>query len=211
MARLRKPSRGKAKRPLKPRVIVVTEGEKTEPQYIYEFLRIHGAANVHVEPTGFDPKGVVERAIALKRGANANRRDTSRTRVWAVFDRDDHDQKRFKEARWLAKKSGIGVAISNPCFELWAIYHYRDHAGRHIERDKCQRTLEGLCAGYSARRGKLFNDIEVIRDNHDAAVQRAIRSLRDREAEGDPHGNPSTSMHLLMENIRSQAEPDDAK
>ena len=38
-------SRGKAKRPLKPRVIVVTEGENTEPQYIRVFLRLHRAAN----------------------------------------------------------------------------------------------------------------------------------------------------------------------
>lgn len=192
-------------------MIVVTEGTNTEPRYINEFRRIHNVTNgrVRVEGTGSDPKSVVQKAIDLKEDADADRRDTLETHVWAVFDRDEHPQ--FDEARRLAKENGIGLAISNPCFELWAIYHYQDHAGRHIDRHECQRTLEGLCAGYRARRGKLFNDIEVIRDNHDAAVQRAIRSLRDREAEGDPHGNPSTSMHLLMENIRSQAEPDDAK
>lgn len=53
-------------------------------------------------------------------------------------------------------------------------------------------------------RGKVFNDQDAIRANHDAAVQRAKRSLREREIEGQSGGNPSTSMHLLMESIRGQ-------
>ena len=201
MARSRRPARNKPEQALKPRVIVVTEGEKTEPQYINEFLRIHGAANVHVEPTGFDPQAVVEKAIELKRTANANRRGTSRVRVWAVFDRDEHP--RFEQAQQLAKKNNICVATSNPCFELWAVFHYQDYAAP-IDRHKCQQLLEELCDGYHADRSKLFNDKDVILANHDAAVQRGKRSLRERESEGDPQGNPSTSMHVLMESFRSQ-------
>ena len=198
MARLRKPSRGRPKRRLKPRAIVVTEGEKTEPQYIYEFLRIHRAANVHIEPTGFDPKAVVERAIELKRTANAGSRRATRARVWAVFDRDEHT--RFEQARQLAKKNDIRVAASNPCFELWAVFHYRDYAAP-INRHDCQRLLAQLCDGYRADRGKLFTDTDVIDNQYGAAVERAQRSLREREREGNPQGNPSTSMHLLMESI----------
>lgn len=193
-------SRGKAKRPLKPRVIVVTEGEKTEPQYILEFLRLHRAANVHVVPTGFDPRGVVEKAIEQKK-VDAIGKGNSSARVWAVFDRDEHP--RFEEAQQLAKSNDIGVAASNPCFELWAVFHYQDHAAP-ISTQACQRLLQGLCDGYRADRGKLFRDRTAIRDNHSAAVQRGERSLREREEEGDPQGNPSTSMHLLMESIRTQ-------
>ena len=191
---------------MKPPVIVVTEGKKTEPQYIYEFLRIHNATNVRVAPMGSDPKRVVEEAIKLKE-ANTNRRATLQIRVWAVFDRDEHE--RFEEARQLAEVNGISVAISNPCFELWAIYHYQDHVGKYIHRHKCQQILSELCAGYRVDR-KLFNDREVICKGHDKAVQRAAQSLRDREEEDDPHGNPSTSMHVLMESIRSQTKSDDA-
>ena len=202
MARFRRPSRGPAKRRLKRRVIVVTKGEKTEPQYIYEFLRIHRAANVHIEPTGFDPKAVVERAIDLKRTANASR-GTARARVWAVFDRDEHE--RFEQARQLAKKNDIRVAASNPCFELWAVFHYRDHDAP-INRHDCQRLLAELCDGYSSRRGKLFTDTDVIDSQHGAAVERGKRSLREREREGDAFGNPSTSMHVLMESILTERQ-----
>ena len=197
MARSRRPSRGGPKQALRPQVIVVTEGEKTEPQYIKEFARIHQAPNVRVEGTGVDPQGVVEKAIALKRSLGRG----ARTHIWAVFDRDEH--LRFEEALQLAQRNGICVAVSNPCFELWAVFHYRDHAAP-IDRHDCQRLLARLCEGYHAERGKLFNDTEVIRTNHDDAVLRGKRSLHDREEEGDPQGNPSTSMHVLMESIRTQ-------
>lgn len=194
-------SRGKARRPLKPRVIVVTEGANTEPQYITEFLRLHRAANVRVVGTGFDPRGVVEKAIAEKKEADATSKGTSRARVWAVFDRDEH--LRFEEAQQLAEDNGICVAASNPCFELWAVFHYRDHAAP-ISTQACQRLLAGLCDGYRADRGKFFRDEAAIRNNHDTAVRRGERSLREREGEGAPQGNPSTSMHVLMESIRTQ-------
>ena len=195
--RSRRPSRGRPKQPLRPRVIVVTEGEKTEPQYINEFLRIHGAPNVHIGGTGFDPLGVVEKAIELKKNLGRG----TRAHVWAVFDRDEHP--RFEEALQLAQRNCIRVAVSNPCFELWAVFHYQDYAA-HIERHECQRLLARLCKSYRADRGKLFNDTDAIRSNHDAAVQRGKRSLHDRKMEGDPQGNPSTSMHVLMESIRTQ-------
>ena len=194
-------ARSRAKRLLQPRVIVVTEGENTEPQYILEFLRLHRAANVHIVPTGFDPRGVVEKAIELKKEANADRKGTSRPHVWAVFDRDEHS--RFEQARQLAESNGIHVAASNPCFELWAVFHYQDHAAP-ISTPACQRLLADLCGGYHASRGKLFRDEDAIRNNHDTAVRRRKRSLCERENEGEPQGNPSTSMHALMESIRTQ-------
>ena len=197
MARSRRPSRGGPKRKLRPNVIVVTEGKRTEPEYIRAFLSIHRAANVHVEGTGFDPQRVVEEAIERKgrfgRGAEVH--------VWAVFDRDEH--LRFKQALERARAYDIRVAVSNPCFEIWAVYHYRDHAAP-IDRHECQRLLGQLCDGYRADRSKLFNDPDVIRTNHDVAVQRGKQSLLNREKEGVPQGNPSTSMHVLMESIRTQ-------
>ena len=176
-------------------MIAVTEGEKTEPQYITEFARIHRAPNVRIEKTGFDPQRVVEKAIELKRSLGRG----TRAHVWAVFDRDEH--LRFKEALKLAHRNDIRVAVSNPCFELWAVFHYQDQAAP-IDRHNCQRLLDRLCGSYQADQGKLFKDTDAIRSKHDVAVQRGKRSLRDREKEGDPQGNPSMSVHVLMESIR---------
>ena len=85
-------------------MIVVTEGEKTELQYIQEFSRIHRVPNVRVEGTGFDPRGVVEKAIELKRSLGRG----AKAHVWAVFDRDEH--LRLDQALRLAQQNGISVA-----------------------------------------------------------------------------------------------------
>jgi len=66
---------------------------------------------------------VVERAIeeqARSKGDSLGNDDSA----WAMFDRDVHD--RFAEAKNLAHGNGTGLAVSDPCFELTGILHYRD-------------------------------------------------------------------------------------
>lgn len=198
--RSRRLSRRAASVPPRPRVTVVAEGENTEPEYVQAFAQLHGAATVvsiKVEGKGLDPLAVVKRAIALHDGQLASSYGQADS-VWAVFDRDQHV--RFTEARGLAERSGIRLAVSNPCFELWAIFHYQDQDAP-IEADDCQRLLQNLCSTYQKNRGKLFTEGSVIVGNYEAAVARAKRSLVRREQQGDPGGNPSTSMHQLTEHI----------
>jgi hypothetical protein len=45
--------------------------------------------------------------------------------IWTVFDRDAHPQ--FDEAVKLCEQNRVGVARSNPCFELWLILHEADY------------------------------------------------------------------------------------
>ena len=47
--------------------------------------------------------------------------------VWCVFDVDEHPQ--IADARQMARANGIELAISNPCFELWLLLHFRDSPG----------------------------------------------------------------------------------
>ena len=190
-------SRRPASGPPRPRVTVVAEGENTEPEYVRAFARLHGAATVvSIEGEGRDPLAVVRKAIALHNDQPSSYGQADS--VWAVFDRDQH--LRFTEAKVLAEQHGIGLAVSNPCFELWAIFHYQDQDAP-IDADACQRLLQSLCSTYQKDRGKLFTEEGVIVDNYGAAVARAKRSLERREQEGDPEGNPSTSMHQLTEHI----------
>lgn len=197
MRRKRSPSRKSATKTPAARTIIVTEGERTEPEYLKTFVRIQGVKTAVVIGVGGDPRAVVERAMSERsklRKDSLGRYDT----VWAMFDRDEHP--RFAEAKNLAEEHGVQLAVSNPCFELWGVFHYRDWDA-HVDRRECQRLLTQNCPIYSARAGKLFNDEKVIRENYSAAVQRGKDSLIRREKEGDPHGNPSTSVHCLTECI----------
>jgi len=200
MSRARRIGRPTANRPPAPRSMVATEGALTEPEYLKVFSRIYCDRSVRVVPirVGGDPRTVVERAIEESKKSKSDRLAT-RDSVWAMFDRDIH--KRFDEARDLARGNGIRLAISNPCFELWGILHYQEQ-NAPLERRECQRELGKLCPDYSAGGSKVFGDRQVIEQRYSVAVERASSSVKRREEEGEPGGNPSTTVHLLTEFIR---------
>ncbi len=88
------------RRPL-PRILIVCEGEVTEPSY-FEGIRINERLPIElrVEPAG-DPKAVVEHALQLRREADreSKKRQDVNLRynaTWCVFDVDDHE--RLQEA-----------------------------------------------------------------------------------------------------------------
>ncbi|MEY3201990.1 MAG: hypothetical protein RIR70_1540 [Pseudomonadota bacterium] len=79
------------------RILIVSEGSKTEPNYfreIREAYRLH-TANVEVRPSemGTAPIQVVQYARMLFEEGDRHRNIPPRAfeRVYAVFDRDDHD------------------------------------------------------------------------------------------------------------------------
>lgn len=43
-----------------------------------------------------------------------------------VIDRDKWEIKMLSEIQSKCKQKGIGLCISNPCFEIWLILHYKD-------------------------------------------------------------------------------------
>ena len=184
----------------KARVVVVTEGEVTKPGYLGRFHRLHGSASIRLAPIplGGDPRAVVERAVSEQSDSESDP-DADRDTFWAMFDRDEHQ--RFREAVDLARAHNIGTAVSDPCFELWAVLYY-ELWDRPSNRRDCQRRLGELCPTYGASSGKRFRDEPTIRDHHEDAVKRARTLVVSRCKEGQPLGNPSTTVHELMEHIR---------
>ena len=61
--------------------------------------------------------------------------------IWCVFDTDEH--KRLAQAIEEARQSGIEVAVSNPCIELWLVLHKREQTA-HIHRHNVQRLSSAL-------------------------------------------------------------------
>ena len=182
------------------RIVVAMEGYSTEPAYLAAFNRIFGNESVRLELVRGvgDPRAVVERAIEELAKSKCDRLGNSDS-AWAMFDRDVHV--RFAEARDLARGNGIGLAVSDPCFELWGIFHYRDQDAP-LDRHECQRMLEELCPGYERTGRKLFGDRQRIEQHYGDAVRRARQSLKNRSSEGNPGGNPSTTVHCLTEHLR---------
>ncbi|HEY0038504.1 MAG TPA: RloB family protein [Longimicrobium sp.] len=176
-------------------LLVVCEGEVTEPQYISGFGRAYGAPTVRVKTVapGGDPRALVECAVELRKKARRDE-DLAYDEVWCVFDVDEHA--RLDAARELAEEKGIRLAVSNPCFELWLILHFCEHGayltskravdllGKHIRDYHKHVRYDDLAAGY------------------EDAVVRATSLERRHSRAGTDGENPSTGVHHLTEQIR---------
>lgn len=166
------------------RILIVSEGSKTEPNYFGEIRTAHRlhTANVVVQPSklGTAPVQVVKYAKALFEDGDRHRHIQPRAfeQVFAVFDRDDHDS--FFDALDLAKSLDgklrndarqpvrFKAIASVPCFELWLLLHYED-IGAPLHRDDVMRLLrkhfpdyvKGARGAFATTRGHL--DVAMLR------------------------------------------------
>ncbi len=151
--RSRRPARRAVPRQVRRRLLVVCEGKVTEPSSVRGFVQWarNATVDVQVAKQQGDPKRVVEIAKNLSKQAarEAHRSGDSfleYDEIWCVFDRDEH--LRFDAACQMAEDNGFGLAISNPCFELWLYLHFTDSPGmRH--RHELQKMLGTYLGAYN--------------------------------------------------------------
>ena len=142
--------------------LIVTEGAKTEPNYLKALCnRLHlTAAQIEVlHPSATDPLNLVHYAIQRKREAESEKRRGTGVgfdEVWVVFDLEKiHDERRHiaMEAIQIGKSKGISLAVSNPAFEFWLLCHFNNDSSLRILRCCCsslEAALAGLCKGIGA-------------------------------------------------------------
>ena len=207
--RERKPARKPPKLEPKRRLLVVCEGEVTEREYLQGYERWAKNATVRVEVADErgDPKKVVEIAkdLAEKASTEARKKDDefiAFDEVWCVFDRDEHDSNRFHGAIQMAQANGFQLAVSNPCFELWLLLHFRASPGmRH--RHEVQRMVSGFVPGFEKH--VRFEDYA---SGVGRAATRARRLDEDASAMNEFFRNPTTGVYGLTDSI-SRKDPVD--
>jgi hypothetical protein len=201
--RPRRPGRPAAYRDPKPTVLVVCEGEMTEPQYLQGFERHFRNARLTFEISDEHgvPMTLVRTAKRLKTEAETEahrERDDNIAydSVWCVFDVDEHPE--VPNAREMARDNGIELAVSNPCFELWLLLHFRDNPGMK-SRQEIQQMLAEHVTGYVKH-----VDYSTYSDGYPEAVTRATQLDAAAELDGDTGRNPTTGVYKLTELIRCE-------
>lgn len=124
MSSRRKPSgKRRGRRPQRferPRGLVVTEGTVTEVQ-IPANAPARAAPRCRISEAdrrgGSDPLRVVKRALK-------ERKDGDYSWTVCLVDCDNHET--LQDAFRLATEEDIRVLVSNPCFELWLLWHLED-------------------------------------------------------------------------------------
>lgn len=187
-------------------LLVFTEGEKTEEGYLIHWWRAHrDQVTVTIDDFHGGPLPLVDRAAAAKRAeASEERRGRGRSHdeVWCVFDRDEHPN--VPQALEKAGANGIGVALSNPCIELWFLLHFRDQTA-HLERDDAQSRSKTLLGCEKALTPKALAELEA---RYEEARARAHKLDEKHAGDDSPrHSNPSSNMWELIERIRTPLPP----
>lgn len=177
---------------------MICGGEETEPGYFRDLKESskNPLVKVLIEGRKDAPKNLVPLAIRKKNEAEKRSRERGSVflrydEVWCVLDVDTHD--RLPEVRELASREGVELAISNPCFELWALLHFQDQ-NAVLSTKEAQTFLRKHLPGY-----KKILPFAKLMPFYEVAVQRA-RKLEARSGDG----NPSTGVYRLTELIRTE-------
>lgn len=209
--------RGTGARPLKRKVatrkprktlVVFCEGERTEPEYLNALkrqpsVRDVAAVDLRVEAGqgGSVPRTLV--SMATEARSRATDEDAEIDEFWCVFDVEwPRNHPGLGEAIGQAHANGIEVAVSNPCFELWLILHFQDHAA-WLDNTQARR-LRSQLDGSGDKGLEAAKYMPFTAD----ATRRAAELDRRHQQDGTtfPHNNPSSGMHRLLTAVEPPRE-----
>lgn len=199
--------RRKAKRSSYNKVLVVCEGEKTEPNYFNELIQFHelNTANVEIDGScGSSPKSVFERAIDL--WTIEERKGDPFDRVYCVFDKDSHDTYEDTLQRIAAHepKELFHAAISVPCFEYWLLLHFKfttkpyAATGSSSIADEVINDLKSFMPDYTKGSNDIFSSLA---SQIEFAKENSARSLK--HADDNHTDNPTTNIHDLVNYLQN--------
>jgi len=171
------------------RFLIVCEGSKTEPNYFQGF-RVD-VREIIVKGLGISPSQLVDEADLL-------RQEKGYDQVWCVFDRDSWPIDNFNGAFSKARAKGIKVAYTNEAFELWYLLHFNYHdtaIGREAYKAKLTANL-GVT--YVKKDPDMYSK---LKPKMTIAIQNAKRLLTQYQQPNPAEDNPSTTVHLLVEEL----------
>jgi RloB-like protein len=177
-------------------ILIVCEGEKTEPLYFRGIrehkklktmtVKIHKAGNT-------DPASIINQTIDERQNLKDDDRWRSGDSAWAVFDGDEHmerDINNWRKALALAEKQKIDLAITNPSFEFWYLIHYQDAFGQ-MNANTAYKKLQKHLSNYTKSQ-TLFPDPLLARTPD--AIQRAEKiATQIAHTALAPYSNPCCS------------------
>jgi len=198
--RPRFPSSGKA-------FLIVTEGEKTEPNYLKALrdrFQLNATEVEILHPEGTDPITLTKKAIELR---EARRKSAKKgfaiayDEVWVVFDLEKpHDERRklALQAMGMKEATGIQFAVSDPCFEFWLLLHGEYTTSSFPDCDAVMKRLEKHWPAYSKAHPPSLLFLEKL----PVAVTNS-QCCREHHATSGVDGNPSTKVDILARSLNA--------
>lgn len=194
--------RKQAKRASYDRVLIVCEGEKTEPYYFNGLISHYGLNSANVKITGdcgSDPMSIIK--CAQQHYDEAKQAKNSFDRVYCVFDQDSHSNysQAIAKIKSLASK-GFDSATSVPCFEYWLLLHFtyidKPYYKLH-NKSASAEVMTDLMKHLPIYKKSLGAIFEHLADKTETAIKNAKRISA--VAQKNQTENPSTSVYKLVQ------------
>ena len=200
-------ARRKARREPYAKVLVVCEGEKTEPNYFNGLKDHYGLNSANVEvcgECGSDPLSIYRYARQLYR----EEKDAGDPfdRVYCVFDKDTHGtyQQALDQIGRATPKDTFLTTNSVPCFEYWLLLHFNHTTRPYVAlpgNSACNQVLTKL-KGYMPQYSKGdYDTFSELIEQLDFAMNNAVRAQQ--AAEGNHTDNPTTRVHELVDFLQN--------
>jgi hypothetical protein len=181
-------------------ILIVCEGEKTEPQYFQDLASFHKLSTVEIVGAGRVVLSLVEYAEELQ-GKNGKRYEE----IWCVFDRDSFPADQFDNAVHKASNHKfLKCAWSNEAFELWYVLHFRyldTGVHRHQYIGQLDDELKKINEKPYQKNTPGFYSL-LGPERRDQAIAHAER-LTDVHGDTCPchQRNPTTTVHELVKRL----------
>ncbi len=197
--------RPKKIRPIKTTILIVGEGQETEPNYFYGIKQeetVSAKFTVRIKKGhGFSPESVVEEAIRYKQ--QAERRGEEFDEVWCVLDVEGSDKREsMNQAVIMARQNGITLCLSNPSFEVWVLAHFARTARLFQDSDavirEVNRHWRSVCSDeYQKNDERIY---ERLKDLTNTAITNAklVRETDFRDRVNTADCNSSTEVYKLV-------------
>jgi hypothetical protein len=193
-----------------PKIYVWSHTERAEIEYFQCFK--NDLKSVQLQPKKelcFTPQQLIEYVIKWKKG-NVDKKDGDQ--VWCIFDVDDfhkNNPDEFMCALNNAHKNGIKIAYINECFELWILLHFELQTAPPGKRKEYAPKIDSHFKSQGLGRFEKNNAcFDVLKPYMGQAINNATKlSPFDKydsikwEQVVSLEGNPSTNIHLLVEEI----------
>ncbi len=185
------------------RFLIACEDSKSSRHYFESFSVDRKRFEVRVLGTGMNTNSLVQETIRQMEGQIRKR--TPYSAVWCVFDRDSFPKQNFNEAFRLANEKGIKVAWANEAFELWYLLHFAFHDSALSRRQYAEKLLgHGLV--YDKSDKEIFRKLELQMSTALKNAKKLEKFWNDKGVTDPQQHNPSTSIHLLVEDLLKLAE-----
>ena len=150
MAAVKQKKRGQVNRSRTKLILIAAEGRnKTEKLYFHELFQNNKDYRVRfTSSTETDPVGIVASAVQYIQSEELDLKNGDLAFCAVDTDTDISKQGQINQARKLAEKNGVELLLSNPCFEIWFLQHFRYSTKSYASNDEVIRDLTTYIPGY---------------------------------------------------------------